>query len=283
MSNVCAPPHGYDICPTQDQLRPQLMALWPRGRAWAEGGPGREPGGGLYGFTDALAALFAWVHAQICALGLEFFCQSQTLTTATWMEEYGLPDGCGPYQNLCAKVAADDSPQCAFYESVAAEYGYSVTCGWNCALDAGAFEAGMTPGNTFSPATLIVVIDVNNSPAIVTQFTTMGPVAGFLEPGMPACVVATSPVYMGNVPGVLEAGMSPICGDDPSQMYGLTYQFEKLYMGRVAGFMEAGAMPACGYDVATLDCVLERIVHADVQITYVFVDSAPDLPASYVS
>lgn len=283
MSTVCAPPRGYDICPTQDQLRPQIMALWPRGPAWGEGGPGRDPGGGIYGFTDALAAIFAWIHAQICALALEFFCDTETLTNAAWLEEYGLPDGCSPYPNVCAKVAADNSPQCGFYEAVAADYGYSITCGVNCAYDAGGVEAGMTAGNTYDPATLIVVVDVDNSPAIVGQYTTMGPVAGFLEPGLPACVVSLPPLYMGNVAGVLEAGMSPICSDSVTTIGGVTYGYEKLYMGQVAGFMEAGMAPTCGYDVTTLNCVLQRIVHAHVRIAYVFVDYSPYLPASYVS
>ena len=30
MSNVCAPPHGYDICPTQEEITPQLLALLSR-------------------------------------------------------------------------------------------------------------------------------------------------------------------------------------------------------------------------------------------------------------
>lgn len=237
----CAHPLSFDICPTQDELRPQILALLPRGRAWGEGGPAREPGGVIYGFFDAVAAVFAFLHAQICALALEFFCQTQSLTNDLWLEEYGLPDGCDPYPNLCAKVAALGGPQCAVYEEIGLQYGWSITCGMNCALDSGAMESGMAGGYTYAPATLIVVVDVANSPALGGQSVTMGPVSGFLEAGMTPCDV--------------------------------TYNLVGLAMGPVSGFLEAGMMPACGYDITSLDCVLQRIVHAHVQIVYAFVDA----------
>jgi uncharacterized protein YmfQ (DUF2313 family) len=125
----CQTSPGLDICPTQADLIPQYLALLPRGRAWGEGGPGREPGGVMYGWIAALAAVFAAAHAAICALRLEFFCSSAVETVDWWNEEYGLPDGCDPFPNACAKIAAQGGVTCDYYESVAAEHGWDIVCG----------------------------------------------------------------------------------------------------------------------------------------------------------
>lgn len=180
---------ALDICPTQEELQPKLLELLPRGRAWGEGGPGREQGGVIHQFWWAVAGVFAQLHAAICQLALEFFCQTQSLTTATWLEEYGLPDGCDPFPNLCAKVAAFGGVTCDFYATIAAALGWAIACGVGCGGEAGCMEAGMVGGPVLAPSTLIVVVTLADSPAF-TGVQEIGPVAGYFEAGMsPSCGV----------------------------------------------------------------------------------------------
>jgi hypothetical protein len=212
--SACLPSASRDFCPTALDLEPQYLAMLPRGRAWAEGGAGREPGGIIYGFVYALAITFAVLHQAICAMALEFFCATRDVTSDAWLAEYGLPDPCDPYPNVCAKVAAQGGATCEAYQAVAAALGWSILCGEGCALDAGCIEAGMVPGPTYSAATLFVIVSLADSPAYA-NVQIFGPVAGFLE-----------------------AGMAPQC-----------------------------------IDISPLDCVLQRIVGAHLQIEYTVVTS----------
>ena len=110
---TCATYRGDDFCPTADQLIPQYLAMLPRGRAWGEGGPGRMPGGIIYGCLYALALVMASVHAAICAMVPEFYCSSAEVTLDWWREQYAVDDGCDPFPDLCAKVAAFGGVTCA--------------------------------------------------------------------------------------------------------------------------------------------------------------------------
>jgi hypothetical protein len=182
----CPNPLALDICPTQEQLQPQILALLPRGRAWGEGGPAREPGGVIYQFWFAVAGLYAQLHAAICQLALEFFCQTETLTNATWLEEYGLPDGCEPFPNLCVKVAALGGVTCAFYQEIAASLGWSITCGQGlCSQPVGSlFAVGCTPvGATVSSGILVVVVNLPESPAF-TGAQSIGTAVGLYRAGL---------------------------------------------------------------------------------------------------
>lgn len=204
---------SLDICPTQAEIVPQLLALLPRGRAWSthEGAP--QPNTTIWKYWNALAAVWAFVNKRICDLRLEFFCFSANETLDLWNQEYGLPDGCDPFPNLCAKVAALGGATCAYYATIAATLGWSILCpsATACSLPAGCIEAAMVVGGGETPGNLHVFVDLENSPAFVGSAQTLGPVAGFLEAGMP--------VY-------------------------------------------------CGPDLTALDCLLQRIVHAEVQIVY---------------
>lgn len=211
---ICPPGDAsLDICPTQDELIPQLLALLPRGRAWGTQDGGPQPMSELWKFWYAVAGVWAWVHKLICELALEFFCDTANFTLDLWNEEYGLPDGCDPFPNLCAKVAALGGCTCDYYASIAATLGWSILCPPTtpCSLPAGCIEAGMVPGGGNSTGVLQVFVDLENSPAFSGSAQTIGAVAGFLEAGMP--------VY-------------------------------------------------CGPDLTALDCLLQRIVHAEVQIVY---------------
>lgn len=125
---ACTASPALDICPTADQLVRQYLMLLPRGRAWGEGGPGRLPGGIIYGFLYFCAILMAAYHAAICALIPEMFCFSANVTQGYWLEEYGLPDPCDPFPNPCAKIVASGGPTCENLVELAALTGLTITC-----------------------------------------------------------------------------------------------------------------------------------------------------------
>lgn len=113
-----------DECLTQPQALDALIALLPRGRAWTTTSetPVR------LGVLDAMANLWAFLEARICAAKLEFFCQTQVETTDLWLADYGLPDACDPYPDLCGKVAAFGGARCAYFVEIAARAGWAISC-----------------------------------------------------------------------------------------------------------------------------------------------------------
>jgi uncharacterized protein YmfQ (DUF2313 family) len=190
---------AFDICPTQEQIVPQLIALLPRGRAWRthEGGD-LQADSPRWKFFNALAAVWAWVNQRLCALKKEFFCASCDETRDLWMAEYGLPDGCDPYPDLCAKVAALGGNQCAYYAAVAARAGWAIACsrdGSACGALAGTALAGLAVAGAAPPAaTLLIVVSLSGSPAYGAAYQTP-PLAGLMQAGMPlACAPDISPL-----------------------------------------------------------------------------------------
>lgn len=145
--STAAPPF---TCPPLEQSIQATAALLPRGRAWPanDGGstisrflawlaslgaaiPARgdwPPGFVQAGFIAALGTVRNWIETQFCALKDEFFCASATQTVDLWNAEYGLPDNCNPYPNLCAKVGYFGSPLCASWVAMAATLGWSIAC-----------------------------------------------------------------------------------------------------------------------------------------------------------
>lgn len=115
-------------CPTQPEVRDAALALLPRGRAWGTHDGGPWPNSVLYDFWSAVGAFFAYLYARVCKLRYEFFCRTHDETHDLWMLEYGLPDSCDPYPDLCSKVTAIGGARCEDYKLVAAAAGWSVTC-----------------------------------------------------------------------------------------------------------------------------------------------------------
>src|SRR2546421_695582 len=127
-------------CPTRDEILNSALALLPQGRAWQsnEGGPavgydiGFDPGGYqdngfqaifrqgsiLRRFWKSVAGLFSFLNDRLCALRLEFWCATHVETHDLWMAEYGLPDACDPFPDLCTKVAAIGGTRCEYYAEV---------------------------------------------------------------------------------------------------------------------------------------------------------------------
>ena len=160
---------ALDICPTADEITPQLLALLPRGRAWSTHDGGPHPGTPAYGFWYSVASVWEWVNGRICALAEEFTCGRQSETHDVWMEEYGLPDGCDPFPDLCTKVAAIGGTRCEYYVAIAARAGWAISCSdtnSGCGGKAGRARAGCSQsGRNPKSGTIVIRIDLAHSPA----------------------------------------------------------------------------------------------------------------------
>lgn len=208
---ACGSGTGADICPTLDECHGVLRDLLPRGRAW-DGA--RRPGTTLWRFWRAVAEPFFFINARICAASEEFFCSTASETRDQWLIEYGLPDACDPFPDLCAKVAAIGGTRCAYYAAIAARAGWSITCDEGadgCGSQPGCGQAGdFQPGSRPGPARLRITVHLAESPA-------------YQAPTVP-------------VPQ--------------------------------AGCLQAGQRLACGPDVSPVICLLERVVHAHLDVIY---------------
>lgn len=157
-------------CPTLDDVTAATLALLPRGRAWQtnEGSPSTD--GVLYQYWRSFAVVMEYLTQRLCDLRLEFWCQSVNETRDEWMTEYGLPDACDPFPDLCTKVAAIGGTRCEYYAEVAARSGWTIACQENfatCGSHVGFSLAGKArAGATLNSATLTIIIFINQSEAM---------------------------------------------------------------------------------------------------------------------
>jgi hypothetical protein len=222
-------------CPTAREILASALKIIPKGRAWQsnEGGP-REGAsiafqlGGFEGdafatkyrkpswllrFWKSVAEVYEFTNHRLCDLRLEFWCATQTETNDLWMAEYGLPDACDPFPDLCSKVAALGGCRCEYYAEVAARAGWSITCIdelSRCGAQAGFAMAGRARPGSQSAAKIQIIVDLNSS----TSYT-----------GGPRLLP-------------------------------------------LAGRLKAGRPLACGPDISPLECIMARVVHAEIQIAY---------------
>lgn len=165
-------------CPDTDALTAQVIALLPRGRAWQTDEIGPRSGSVLYGYWRSVAQLFQFVNQRLCDLHAEFFCATRNETDPEWMKEYGLPDSCDPFADVCVKVAATGGATCEYFTQIAALAGWSISCSDPCGAEAGCAEplldaTGLSAGN----GTLIITVHTAESPSYV-------PIDGSAETGL---------------------------------------------------------------------------------------------------
>src|SRR5579885_738606 len=135
-------------CPTLYESIAATLKLLPRGRAWPanDGGgtlarywdwltalAGAKPAGWPSGFVQtgfyaAIGALRNFIETRLCALRLEFWCATMSETRDQWMREYGLPDACDPFPDLCTKVAAIGGARCEYFNLIIARLGWRAEC-----------------------------------------------------------------------------------------------------------------------------------------------------------
>ncbi len=203
-------------CPTPGEVLASTMALLPRGRAWqsTEGGPKpgvvqafdspafddeafqtkTRPPSVLLQFWQAVAQVFSFVNARLCDLRLEFWCATHKETHDLWMLEYGLPDECDPFPDLCTKVAAIGGTRCEYYAFIAARAGWDISCETDigCGARPGCISAlagRAIPGKTRYASRLRVFINLDQSPAYTGAALTTRPLAGrFLAGRRMLCV-----------------------------------------------------------------------------------------------
>lgn len=173
-------------CPSLDETATQVLALLPRGRAWRTHRQSVDPDSVLYKYWRSFAEVLSFFNERVCAVRLEFWCATQSETYDQWMIEYGLPDGCDPYPDLCAKVSAIGGSTCAYYTEAAARIGWTIECGalvedcgavMGCALMGNAFTGGIAP-----KPQLRIRVDLVNSPAFAGKYGAQ-PVMGCLQMG----------------------------------------------------------------------------------------------------
>jgi uncharacterized protein YmfQ (DUF2313 family) len=130
-------------CPSVAESIAATVALLPPGRvwpardpslrdrflAWLQSGPISTPAGYVQiGFFAAIGAARNFLETRLCALRLEFFCATQSETHEQWLAEYGLPDACDPFPDLCLKVKAQGGARCEYFNAIIARLGWRAEC-----------------------------------------------------------------------------------------------------------------------------------------------------------
>lgn len=193
-------------CPSLADSIQATAALLPHGAAWpandgggtiarylawlaglAGGTPTSWPAGYVQaGFVASLGAVRNWAEGRVCALKEEFFCASAVETLDQWNAEYGLPDGCDPFPDLCAKVAAFGQPRCDYWVALAATLGWAIEC--SDALTASGPQFGKEQFGTaiFASGTVATVVNItvhlSQSPAYTVPLSSP-PIFGRMQFG----------------------------------------------------------------------------------------------------
>lgn len=164
----CTPFDRSDICPTEGQILQQLLALLPRGRAWqSERDLDPDSGSVLARFWAAFAEVMHFVNRRICAGLDEFTCGTMSETRELWNADFGVPDDCGLWTDVCAKVAAIGGTRCEYFVEMAARAGWVIECR---SLQVEGPQADCAIADCAMlveprPAILDIVVSLNDSPA----------------------------------------------------------------------------------------------------------------------
>lgn len=118
-----------DICPSREQIFAQMCTVLPRGRAWQTHNTDVPREKSIQQkFWWAMAGFIEWVNDEMCRVIDEYFCNTVSDLKQVALVEYGIPDDCGLYRDLCTKIRALPDDHCDYYAAVAAQLGYKVQC-----------------------------------------------------------------------------------------------------------------------------------------------------------
>lgn len=178
-------------CPGLDEITQQTLALLPRGRAWRSHRQTPEPSSVLWQYWRSVSELSAFFVERVCALRLQFWCATQSETRDQWMIEYGLPDACDPFPDLCSKVAAIGGTRCEYYAIIAARAGWAIDCGVlneTCGDEAGCGQAGCAQaGGQVGGSILVINVHLDQSPAYTAAAESVPYAGNFGAGGSLAC------------------------------------------------------------------------------------------------
>jgi uncharacterized protein YmfQ (DUF2313 family) len=200
-------------CPNKAQILQNLLPLLPRGDAWQSSEPPGQvftvsmaqpgmfqsgmvqtlvnPPSVLHQFWAAIADVVAHVYKRFCDLQLEFFCATATETLDLWNEEYGLPNACDPFADLCAKVGITGGTQCDYFQSVALSAGWSIECvspqASICAMMGAALLGCTFMGGTQGVSSIIVTVNLEESSAFQGAIQTQSLMGIYLMGLQTAC------------------------------------------------------------------------------------------------
>jgi uncharacterized protein YmfQ (DUF2313 family) len=132
-----------DTCLTPAQWRDALGALRPRGDAWRNGAFDQLDGSVMGDVLAGAAEGFAATNARLCALVEEFFCSTARETRDIWAAEYGMPDPCDPFADLCEKVNAVGDSTTGYVKAAAARRGWAIEIREEWTVRAEVARAGM--------------------------------------------------------------------------------------------------------------------------------------------
>lgn len=189
---TCADRSDPFECPSKWALFEQISAVLRPGRAqqthidtieiaavsddiWPPDNPWSASLTVMQQYWAAFAEVLEYLHQRACALVPEMFCSTVNETRREWETEYGFPDACEHYEELCAKVNAIGGTQCTYFAALAASRGWALTCR-DCATEplgssadcAAADCSAVACTTSCDPDTLIFEVSLRNSPAYVT-------------------------------------------------------------------------------------------------------------------
>lgn len=175
------------VCHSDREVAAWISALRPRGDAWRHGGHDGLDGSVMGRVFAALGAVFGPLERRFCALLDEFFCSSAVETRDLWAIDYGVPDGCDPFADICEKVNAVGDSVPAYAEAAALRRGWSVrieqefiTAVEDCSMGCGLM--GTTIMGAEQGVLWRVFVDLAASPAYITPAAT-GPIMGLMLMG----------------------------------------------------------------------------------------------------
>ena len=211
-------------CPTKEEYLVQLLSMLPRGRAWQsheaatsaiiERFPDEPSECGiaecgtaecgqisvmvsrtvLAAYWAAFAGVNEYFAQRACQLLDEFFCETIKETFEVWADDYGFPDPCYPWDDLCEKVAARGGQSCGYIVWAASLRGWDIDC-FDCSDVrahplTGCSLAGeyTVPCYDCEPNTIRITINVNDSPAF-----TVVPSYAYAGHGFAGCTVLCDP------------------------------------------------------------------------------------------
>lgn len=133
----------------------------------------------LWHYWRSYAQVMHYLTERACALREEFWCSTVNETRPEWMVEYGLPDDCDPFPDLCTKVTAIGGTRCEYYAQVAARMGWTIEC-YELNVFCGTLMGNARMGNIrhgtiAGRAQLRVKVYLNESPAY-EEGTNMEPI-----------------------------------------------------------------------------------------------------------